>query len=186
MSRTVKKLVKDELIRRFEGMTSMAVVGFTGVDGVTTNKIRGRLREKEIKLTVVKNSLARQAFEAVGVADAKDLLDGPCAVAFGLDPDNVTAVEIVREILDIGKEAPELKVKAALLEGETFGPERVKELGAYPTRIEAVQKAVACVLSPGGKLAACIMAPGQIIASLLKSIQDGKQDENESPDEQAA
>jgi len=186
MSRPVKKLVRDELIRRFEGLTSMAVVNFTGVNGVTTNKIRGRLREKNIKLTVVKNALARQAFEAVGIGEAKDLLEGPCAVAFGADPEEVSVVEIVREILDIAKETPELTVKAALLEGQRFGSDRIKELSAYPTRDEAVQKTVACLLSPGGKLAACLIAPGQIIASLLKSIQDNKQDEDASAGEQAA
>jgi len=164
----------------------MAVVGFTGVDGVTTNKIRGRLRDKDIKLTVVKNALARQAFEAIGIAEAKGLLGGPCAVAFGADPEKVGVVEIIREILDIGRQTPELTVKAALLEGQTFGPDRVKELSTYPTRGEAVQKAVACLLSAGGKLAACLMAPGQIIASLLKSIQDSKQDQGASEGEQAA
>ena len=43
MSKPIKNLLRKEFIRRFEGITSLAVVGFTGLDAVSTNEIRGRL-----------------------------------------------------------------------------------------------------------------------------------------------
>ena len=70
MSKPIKELVQKELIKRFENLTSMAVVGFTGIDANTTREIRGRLREKTIRMTVVKNSIARQALDAVGLPEA--------------------------------------------------------------------------------------------------------------------
>ena len=61
MSKPVKELVKKELVRRFDGLDSLAIVGFTGIDAITTHEIRGRLRDKQIRLAV-----EVQAGEALG------------------------------------------------------------------------------------------------------------------------
>ena len=168
MSKPVKELMRKELISRFEGVTSLAVVDLTGVNAVANNMIRARLRDKGIRLTVVKNILARQAFKEVGLAQAGDMLEGPCAITSG--GDNV--VSMVRELLDIAKEVPALTVKAALLEGEVFPAERIVELSKYPTRDEAIAAVVACALSPGRKLAGCVLAPGSAIAGILKTLEE--------------
>jgi len=186
MSKPVKQLIRKELARRFQGVTSMAVVSLTGIDAVTTNRIRGRLREKEIRLMVVKNALARQAFDDVGLSEAKSLIDGPCAVAFGTDPVATTAVEVVKELLAIGKEAPNLTVKAAILEGKTFGPDGVEQLSKLPTRQEAVGRIVTCLLGAGAKLSGCLLGPAQTVAGLLKVIQERSESPAEPGQEQAA
>ena len=174
MSKPVKALISGELTRRLEGVTSLAIVGLTGVDAVTATGIRKRLGEKEIRLLVVKNALARQAFKVCGLDVACDLLDGPCALAYG--GDNV--VSTVRELLDIKKDqAPNLVVKAAVMDGEPFGPDRVDALSKFPTRDEAIGTIVSCVLAPGMKVAACILAPGGKIAALVKTIEESHADE---------
>lgn len=168
MSKPIKELVRKSLIGRFQGLRSLAVVGFTGLDAIATNTIRGRLLEKDIRLTVVKNSLARQVFREIDLPQAGDLLDGPCAVAYGGD----SVVDLVRELLEIGKESPTLTVKAALLDGEVFGAERVDELSKFPTRDEAIANVLACALSPARALAGCLIAPSANIAGILKTIED--------------
>jgi large subunit ribosomal protein L10 len=177
MSKPVKKMIRKELVGRFEGITSVAVVELTGVDAMTNNEIRGRLREKEIRMTMVKNSIARHAFEEVGLDKAKDLLDGPSAVAYGGD----SIVTVVRELLDIAKEAPNLRVKAALLEGDVFGSEEdVKRLSKFPTREEAISDVLGAVLSGGANLAGCLVAPSGAIASILETIEDKQGGEEEA------
>lgn len=178
MSRLIKELLRKELRKRFEGVTSLAVVGFTGLDAVTTNRLRNRLLEKDIALTVVKNSLAKQVFKELDLAQAAGLLEGPCAIALGVDPEKVGVVTVVRELLLAGKDAPSLTVKAALLEGEVFGPEKIEELSRFPTRDEAIGGIVTCALSPARKLAGCLIGPGAAIAGAIKQVGQ-KQD---SPD----
>jgi len=174
MSKPVKALIRDELARRLEGVTSLAIVGLTGVNATTATEIRKRLSEKEIRLLVVKNALARQAFKACGLDVACDLLDGPCALAYG--GDNV--VSTVRELLDIKKEqARNLVVKAAVMDGEPFASDRINALSKFPTRDEAIGTIVSCILAPGMKAAACILAPGSKIASLVKTIEESHADE---------
>jgi len=182
MSKPVKKLVRDELIRRFDGVTQLAVVGFTGVDANTTNAIRARLVGKDIRVSVVKNALAKQAFRELGIDSAAQLLDGPCAVAYGAD----SVVTVVRELLDIGKDTPNLVVKAAFLDGDLFTQDKIEALSKYPTRSEAIGQALSCVLSAGANLAACLMGPAGQIAGILKSIEEKAPAEPAAPEPVAA
>ena len=168
MSKPVKDLVRNELIKRFDGVTQLAVVGFSGLDATTTNQVRGRLREKQIRMSVVKNALARQAFKAIGIEAAGDLLAGPCAIAHGSD----SVVTVVRELLAIHKDAPNLTVKAAFMEGELFTESQIDALSKYPTREEAVAQVLQCVLSAGANLSACLVGPGGQIAGILKTIEE--------------
>ena len=168
MSKPVKELVRDELIKRFQGVRQLAVVGFTGVDATTTNRIRTRLHGKSIQMSVVKNALAKQAFKDLGIASAGELLDGPCAVVHGADG----VVTVVRELLEIGKDAPNLTVKAAFMDGELFHTDQIAALSKFPTRQEALGQLVQCVLSAGSNLAGCLLGPAGQIAGILKAIED--------------
>lgn len=168
MSKPIKELIREELVTRFDGVTSLAVVGFSGLDAVSTHTVRNQLAEKNIRMTVVKNSIARGAFKAVGLEGAAGLLEGPCAVAYGAD----SVVEVVRTLLDVAKDAPKLTVKAAFMDGEVFGEDRIEELSKYPTREEAIGRAVGCILSAGSKLAGCLVGPGSALSSILKTIEE--------------
>lgn len=169
MSKPIKQMIRKELARRFAGVGSVAIVGFSGIDADQTYAMRGRLEEKDISLTVVKNSLARQAFKEIGLESAVGLLDGPCAIAYGSD----SVVSVVRELLDIRKIAPTLEVKGAVLDGEIFsGEAEVKQLSNFPTRDEAIGQVVQCALSAGANISGCLLGPGGQIAGILKTIEE--------------
>ena len=170
MSKPIKEMIKAELLGKFQGVTSVAICEFTGVDAVSTNKIRGQLLEKDIRVAVVKNSLARRAFREVGLEAVATVLQGPCAVVYGAD----SVVTIVRELLDLKKTTPALTVKAAVLDGEVFPAERIEELSKYPNRAEAIAKAVGAVLSAGGNLVGAVTGPGGALAGILKTIQENQ------------
>ena len=63
MSKPVKALLRKELVRRLTGVDSLAVLSLVGIDGVTNNRLRQELLAKDVRVTVVKNSIARQAFK---------------------------------------------------------------------------------------------------------------------------
>jgi len=169
MSKPVKQMIRKELAKRFAGVDSLAVVGFAGLDAEQTYVLRGRLVEKDIQIKVVKNSMARQAFQDVGLDMAVDLLDGPCAIAWGAD----SVVSVVRELLDVHKTSPALTVKAAVLDGEVFaGEEDVQRLSRFPTRDEALGQVVQCAISAGADVAGCLVGPASQMAGILKSIEE--------------
>jgi ribosomal protein L10 len=71
MSKPIKNMIRKELADRLEGVTSVAVVELTGVDAVSNNDLRGRLRDQDIHLMVVKNSLAKHALREVGMTSPR-------------------------------------------------------------------------------------------------------------------
>jgi ribosomal protein L10 len=172
MSKPVKQLIQKEYVSRLDGVDSVAVLDMTGIDANTNTSIRARLREKEIQIAVVRNSLVRKALSQVGLPGACDLIDGPCAIAYGAD----SVVTVVRELLDIKKKTKQLDVKGAVMEGNVFGKEDIDALSKYPTRDEAIADVVGCVLSAGANLGACLNGPGGQIAGILKALEE-KQEE---------
>jgi large subunit ribosomal protein L10 len=168
MSKTVKGLLRSELQRRLKGVYSMAVISLVGIGGVANNKLRRDLLGKDIHVTVVKNSIARQALSEMGMAPAGELLEGPCALAYGQD----SVVGVVRELLARSKDVPAMSIRGAVMEGEIFPAARVKELSKYPTKPEAIAQAVGVVMAAGGNLVGAAMGPGAMIASLLKTIEE--------------
>jgi large subunit ribosomal protein L10 len=181
MSKPVKQMLRREIVSRLKEVQELAVVSVIGIGGVANNKMRGDLRGKGIRVMIVRNAMARQAFSELGLEKAASLLEGPCALAYGGE----SVVDLVRIMMDKAKTAPQLKVKGALMEGEVFGPDRVEELSKYPTRLEALSNLSGALLAPGGKMLSAALGPGRIIGSILKAIEE-KAPKGEEPPASAA
>jgi len=181
MSKPVKALLRKELVKRLSGAESLAVLSLSGVDAVSANSLRRNLRSKNIRLAVVRNSIARQAFKEVGLEKASTLLEGPCALALGGE----SVVSVVRELLEQAKTIKTVNLRGALMEGEVFGAERLDELSKYPTRAEAISGLVALVLSPGKRLSAALRGPGGRLGGAIKTIEE-KAPKEEAAKEEAA
>ncbi len=65
MSKPIKNLIVESYKKRFEGIEGAVLVDVRGVTSNDNNKFRHNLAQKQIKVTVVKNSLARQAFKGL-------------------------------------------------------------------------------------------------------------------------
>src|SRR5215212_3534471 len=83
MSKKVKNLITRELGEKFKGVESVAVINPRGIDATKNNGIRRRLREKGLRMTVVKNTLVKRATAKSAIAGFQTLLDGPSAVIYG-------------------------------------------------------------------------------------------------------
>ncbi len=172
MSKPVKAMLRKELVGRLKGVESLVVVSLTGVDGVSNNRLRRELGGRNIRLSVVKNSVARRALAEVGLSSAVELIDGPCALVTGGD----SVVLVVRELFEQRKDIPNLSVRGALMEDEIFGPDRIEELRKYPTREEALANLSGQVAGPGAALAGALLGAGERLAGIVKAIQDRTQD----------
>src|SRR5579862_3748102 len=83
MSKPIKALIEKEMSSRFKDIESVAVINPRGIDAIKNNLIRRRLREKGLKMTVVKNSLVKRATAQSKLKGFESLLDGPSAVIYG-------------------------------------------------------------------------------------------------------
>ncbi|XAL99459.1 50S ribosomal protein L10 [Phycisphaeraceae bacterium D3-23] len=171
MSKPIKNLIAKAYAQRFEGVTGAVLVDIRGVEANDNNALRNELATKQIKITVVKNSLAKKAFEGSDLEGLNDLIDGPSAMAYPVS-DDISAVTVARELMDWAKKLEHLEFRGAILDGIQFGPDEIKKLSEYPTKEEAHAKVVTMLLSPGKNLAGAIKSPASNIAGILKTIQE--------------
>ena len=167
MSKPLKKLLSESLRERYAGIESACVVDLTGVDVQKTQQVRRGLAEKKIRLEVVKNSMARLAFNDGPLAPLARRLTGPCALATGGD----SIVEVAKALMHWAKEITQIKLKDAIMEGDTdlFSIERVSQM---KSRTEVIAELAALIASPGRALAGCIQSPGARIAGCLKAMAE--------------
>jgi large subunit ribosomal protein L10 len=169
----VSKPIKDMMVReyksRLEGASDAMLISIRGVKAIPTTKLRKDLAAKKIRVTVVRNSLARRAFAGTALEPLSKLLTGPSAVAYG----GSSVVEVAREIVNAVKTMPELELKGAVLDGQLFeGKKGVEELSRFPTKEEAIAQAVTLIVAPAKKLLAAIKGPGTQVVGILKSIEE--------------
>jgi large subunit ribosomal protein L10 len=173
MSKPIKNLTTASYRKRFSALEGAVLVDVRGVQSNQANNLRGALKKKSVRVTVVKNSLARKALAGTKLEGLCKLLEGPSALVYGAD----SVVAVARELIEATKEIEALKFKGAIMDGTMFGPDQIKELAKYPTKPEAQSQLVTLIFSPGRKLAGQIAGPGRKVASLIKTIQEKKEKE---------
>lgn len=175
MSKFVKKLVQSEFEKKLgeDEAQDFIVVSTMGVGGVDNNIMRGGLKEKDIKLVVVKNTLFRKALRSHGMESAAEIFSGPCAIAYGGD----SIVDVAKELTEWAKKVGALKVKAAFLEGEVLDTKAAQGLAKMPNRAELQGQIVMLAFSPGRTIASSVVSPGGIIAGCIKAIIEKKEKE---------
>lgn len=171
MSKPVKNLITDAYKSRFDGLNGAVVIDIRGIESNDNNTLRAGLAEKQIKVTVVKNSLAQRAFKDTDLEPLNDILDGPSAMVYPTSEDT-SVVSIARELIDWAKKIKAVEFKGALMEGIVFGPDQIDALSKYPTREEAQAKVVQLFLSPAQNLVGSILSPGRKVAGLVDAIKE--------------
>ena len=168
MSKPVKNMIIEMYREQFRDVSGALLVDIRGVTSNDGMKLRSGLLQKGIRVTVVKNSLARKAFEATGLAPIGDMLEGPSAMVYG----EQSVVNIARDLLDFVKKYEKLQFKGAIMDGTVFGPDQLETLSKYPTREEAQAQIIQVVLSPAGQVIGAATSAGSQIASILKAIEE--------------
>ena len=170
MSKYVTDLITRELSDRFKDVDGVAVINPRGINANKNNAIRRTLHGKQLKMTVVRNTLARRAVPDGSKLKGFDkLLDGPSAVVYGKQ----SIATIARTLLDLKKADDTLELRGVFFDGEVYADKAgVEKVSKLPTREEAIGQLVALILSPGRNLAAALLGPGGKLASILKTIEE--------------
>jgi large subunit ribosomal protein L10 len=166
MSKFVKNLISDDLRGRLAGVESALLVSVAGLDANKNSRLRKTLREKNIHLMVIKNSLARRATEGTPLAAAFEQMEGSLAVVWGSED----IVSLAKEITALAgdKQYEPFAARGGVMDGGRMTAEQVAAVSKWPSRQEQLSILLGQILSPGATLVAQLTAAGGSLASQIK------------------
>lgn len=139
-----KKVVVDEIRSKLEQTKGAVLADYRGLNVAQVTELRNKLREAGVEYKVLKNTLVRIAAHDLGITDLDPYLEGPTAVAFGLED----AVAPAKVLSDFAKTNKQLEIKAGLLEGKVISFEGVKALADLPSREVLLSMVLAGMQAP--------------------------------------
>lgn len=177
MSKYVKNLLTEQLKRELTDVGDALIVSIEGIDANSNCELRRRLREKNIQLRVVKNSLVQRATEGTVLAPAFADLAGPAAVVWGGEDIVSLAKEIVG--LSENKQFEKLTPRGGSMDGQPLTSDDVKDVSKWPSRTEQLSILVGQIIGVGAKLNSQIAAPGGLLASQIEQKSEGAEEATE-------
>lgn len=136
-------------IQELEDMVRRSLVavstGYRGLSVSEMNTLRRRMREANVDVRVVKNTLLRIAAERAGKPALTDIIDGPTAVMFGYD-DIGGPVKAITDYVRTARNT--LTIQAAYLDGEVIPANRVADLATMPSRPEMIAQFAGSMQQP--------------------------------------
>ena len=166
MSKYVKDLITKDIRNRLNGVEDALLVDVIGMKNEKTVQLRQRLRQKNIRLLVIKNSLAKRATEGTRLASAFERSEGTLALVWGGED----VISLAKEIVKISKmkEFEPFKPKGGAMEGQPLSADQVQAVSKWPSRQEQLSILSGQILSPGAKLSSQLLGAGAKLASQIK------------------
>lgn len=182
MSKYVKNLISDDVRKRLEGVGDALLVNTIGLDGTSATHLRAELRQKNIQVLVVKNSLAARATEGTPLAPMFEGLTGTSALCWGSED----IVKLAKEITKIARQEQYAKfeIRGGAMDGERLSAAKVAEVAKWPSREEQLSILIGQILGPGARLASQLVGPGGALASQVAEKAKGA--EEDAPAAEAA
>jgi large subunit ribosomal protein L10 len=163
MNREQKAAVIDEITAQIQESEAVFAVDYRGISVMQAAELRGKLREADATLRIVKNTLTIRAADAAGAEALKASLEGPTALTFVRGD----AASAAKAVADYARITGLLPFKGGLLNGEPLVPEQMTAIARLPTRDVLNAQFVNIVASP---LTGLVTSLSNLISGLARQL----------------
>ncbi len=163
MNREQKAAVIDEITAQIQESEAVFAVDYRGISVVQAAELRGKLREADATLRIVKNTLTIRAADKAGAEALKPVLEGPTALTFVRGD----AASAAKAVADYARATGLLPFKGGLLNGEALAPEQMTAIARLPTRAVLNAQFVNIVASP---LTGLVTSLSNLISGLARQL----------------
>jgi large subunit ribosomal protein L10 len=175
MNREQKAAVIEEITAQIQESEAIFAVDYRGISVSQIAELRGKLRDADATLRVVKNTLTERAADSAGAEALKPLLAGPTALTFARGD----AAGAAKAVSDFARATNLLPFKGGLMNGQALAPEQVVAIARLPSRDVLNAQLVNIVASPLTGLATSL---SNLISGLARQLgQLAEQREGEAP-----
>ena len=148
----LKQPIVEEISAGIKDAQSVVLVDYRGLTVEQDTELRKTLREAGVTYKVYKNTMLHLAFDGTDYAQLDKDLEGPTAIAFGIDDETAPA----RVLNDFAKEAEALQFKGAVVGGEYYDEAGIRALAKIPSRDALISKLLGSLQSPVSNFARVI------------------------------
>jgi large subunit ribosomal protein L10 len=163
MNREQKAAVIEEITAEIKESAAVFAVDYRGITVVQAAELRGKLREVDASLRVVKNTLTERAADQAGAGELKPMLVGPTALTF-VRGDAATAAKAVS---DFARVTTLLPFKGGIMDGRPLAAEQVSAIAKLPSRDILHAQLVNIVASP---LTGLVTSLSNLISGLARQL----------------
>ena len=165
-----KRTVVQEINAVATAAHSAVAADYRGLTVAEMTELRAQAKREHVYLRVVRNTLARRAFEGTQFECMSDALNGPLVLAFSQEEPGGAA----RVIKKFAKSNEKLEVRLVSFDGKLLEPAGIDMLAALPTREGALAQLMSVMLAPASKLVRTLAEPHARLARVLSAYQDEK------------
>jgi len=166
-----KKAIVAEVNETAASALSLVVADARGVTSNDMTALRATARENQVMLRVVRNTLAKRAFEGTEYECVIDTLTGPSLFGFSMEDPGAAA----RLFKDFAKENDKFEVKALSVSGTLIGADQLDVLAKLPTRDQALSMLMSVMKAPTTKLVQTMNAVPSKLVRTLAAVRDQKE-----------
>ncbi|MCK5366766.1 MAG: 50S ribosomal protein L10 [Gammaproteobacteria bacterium] len=166
-----KKAVVTEVAEVARGALSAIAAEYRGLSVAEMTNLRINARNAGVYMRVVRNTLARRAFEGTDFSCMNDGLSGPLILAFSREEPGSAA----RVMRDYAKENDKLVIKLVSFGGKLLEISDVGRLADLPTKDEGISQLMSVMMAPIAKLVRTLAEPQAKLVRTLAAVRDQKQ-----------
>ncbi|RLA45810.1 MAG: 50S ribosomal protein L10 [Gammaproteobacteria bacterium] len=168
-----KKAIVTEVNETACQALSLVIGDARGVGVSDITALRKLAREASVNLRIVKNSLAKRAFQGTDFECVEELLVGPSLFGFSMEDPGAAA----RLFKDFAKENENFEVKGLAVSGQMLAKEQLDVLATLPTRDQALSLLLSVMIAPVTKLARTLNEVPTKVTRVVAAVRDQKQEE---------
>jgi large subunit ribosomal protein L10 len=168
----ITKERKDELVAQYvewvKRSQALFLTQYTGMTMKQVDDLRGKTREAGAEFHVLKNTLARVAFEKAGLKVPEHLLETSSAAVFVFND----VPGVAKTLTEFARTNEFVKVKGGYLEKRSIRAEDVKALADLPPLPVIRAQLLGVINAPATKLVRTLAEPGRGLAAVIKARVD--------------
>jgi large subunit ribosomal protein L10 len=163
MNRDQKAAVIKEITVQIQESEAVFAVDYRGISVVQAAELRGKLREADATLRIVKNTLTERAADNAGAEGLKPLLVGPTALTFARGD----AAGAAKAVADYARATNLLPFKGGFMAGQPLGAEQIIAIARLPARDVLNAQFVNIVAAP---LTGLVTSLSNLISGLARQL----------------
>ncbi len=149
-----KAAIIAEIKELLQKSQSAVIVDYRGLTVEEDTALRKSLREAGVSYKVLKNTYVKRAADELGITGLDEALNGPTAVAFGLE-DAAAPARILKKFISDKKK---MEIKCGIYEGKAVDTKVVDALADLPTKEVLISMLLGTLNETVAKLARTLKA----------------------------